>query len=196
MLSQNHSMNWIHFWLSQWVRDINIKAQLEIVMDGSAALIGAAIAAFTQCRTTNDYLSACMDSLKNGKSPPETLMRIDRSHFVKSIHRNVRKGFSKTVKLIRGVLGYLISCENFAENERIIHALFTLIRNEFNSPAVKECANMLRNLVMTHKVDDIFDTIQSATDDISRDISEKHEIIQTYIKLSMGARHFELSSNI
>lgn len=136
MLSQNHSMDWIQFWLTQWLQDNDINTPFEIVMDESAALIGATVGAFTRCTSTNDYLSTCMDSLLINTEPPKCFIRTDRSHFVKSIHRNVRKGFSKTVKLIRGVLGYLITCNNYVEAERIIHALFTIVLNEFNSPTV------------------------------------------------------------
>lgn len=54
MLSQVHTMDFIQFWLTQWLRD-NPKSH-EIVMDESEALMGAAVRAFTQYESTNDYL--------------------------------------------------------------------------------------------------------------------------------------------
>lgn len=74
-------------------------------------------------------ITLCMESLLNKSEPPKCFIGIDRSHFVKSILRNVRKGFKKTVNLIRGVLGYLIACSDLAESKRIVYALFTIISN-------------------------------------------------------------------
>lgn len=135
-------------------------------MDESAALLGAVVRAFTRFRSIKDYLSARMDSLQNNNSPPEIFIRIDRSHFVASIKRNVKKGFRKTVKLIQGVLGYLITCDDFAQTERIVRALFTVILKEFNSPNVIESARMLRNLTMTHNVATLLEDVNDAGTEI------------------------------
>lgn len=115
-----------------------------------------------------------MVSRKDKTKLPKCFVRIDVAHYVSSIIRNVRKGFKKTVNLIRGVLGYFITCKSFAESERIIHALFTVILNEFNSPTVLKCANMLRSLVLTQNVD-INDGIEMKKEN-SIDIFEKENI--------------------
>lgn len=185
MLSQNHSMDWIHFWLSQWLQNNNINISFEIVMDESAALIGATVAAFTQCGSTVNYLEACMNAILHKSERPNCFIRTDRSHFVKSIHRNVRKGFKKTVNLIRGVLGYLISCEDYEESEKIIRALFTIILNEFNSPTVLSCAADLRALVLTHEIDSLFKTIEEK-DDFRNDRSEDENIGAKFFKKSLN----------
>lgn len=159
MLTQDHTLEWIQVWLSQWIIWNDSKKAHEIVMDESAAIMGAVVGAFTRLNSTNDYLTACMDSLQNKSLPPECFIRIDRSHFVASIKRNVKKGFQKTVKLIHGVLGYLITCDNFPESARIVHALFTIVINEFNSAAVTESVRMLRNLILTHDVSTLFEEV-------------------------------------
>lgn len=148
MLSQMHNIPWIRYWLSTWLEDN--KRPDEIIVDESAALMGAIVCAFTKYQTTNEYLSACMNALLHDTELPQVYMRLDRSHFIKSIFRNVRHGFKATIALITGVLGYLVMCSNYREARKIIRALFTVVLNEFKSAKVDECAKWLKELVFTH----------------------------------------------
>lgn len=157
MLSQLHTIEWIRLWLSIWLEDNHLPD--EVIIDESAALMGAVISAFTQFETTNDYISACTGALLGDSELPRTFVRIDRSHFVESIIRNVCKGFQKT-----------ITCSDYKEAANIIYALFTVICNEFISPCVEECVNLLRQLVGTHNVDEFNVLIEKVKNEDPKDI--------------------------
>lgn len=154
-----HDMEWLTHWLNTWKHEIQQKLKTKknivdvCVVDESAALIGACVAAFTQDKTTPQYTERCMNVLLYKKGDlPKCFVRIDSSHFVKSVHKNLRKGFSKTLRLLRGVMGYLIKCSNVKDFEQIMGNVFTLIRNEFVSPDVNKAKEKLEQLVSTHKL--------------------------------------------
>lgn len=155
MLTQSHSMDSIESWLRDWVR--NNQPPGEVTIDESAALMGAIVKIFTQFSGTNEYLDACMRSLllNRDEDLPNCFIRIDRSHFVKSILRNVQKGLEQTKRLIRGVLGYLITCYSFKEAESIISSLFTLICNQYSSEHVDEAYKACLLLVRTHEISEV-----------------------------------------
>lgn len=155
MLTQSHSMDSIESWLRDWVR--NNQPPGEVTIDESAALMGAIVKIFTQFSGTNEYLDACMRSLllNSDEDLPNCFIRIDRSHFVKSILRNVQKGLEQTKRLIRGVLGYLITCYSFKEAESIISSLFTLICNQYSSEHVDEAYKACLLLVHTHEISEV-----------------------------------------
>lgn len=149
MVSQIHTISWLSHWLQTWAQDK--QCPHEVIMDESAALIGASVAVFTQDKTTFQYIDRCVNVLlKKNVELPKCYIRIDRSHFVHSIHRNLRKGHAKTTRLLRGILGYLVSCSDFREFEQIMKDVFTLIRNEFISPSVIKAKDRLLQIVLTH----------------------------------------------
>lgn len=161
MLSQMHDMEWLTHWLNAWKLQVQEQLQKkkfvidECVIDESAALIGACVAAFTQDKTTAQYIDRCVHVILHKRGElPTCFVRIDRSHFVKNVHKNIKKGFSNMVRLLRGVMGYLIQCSNRFEFETIMKHVFTLTRNEFISPDVTKAKNMLTKLVATHESDD------------------------------------------
>lgn len=121
-----------------------------------SALIGAAINVFTSFPNTNAYVDACMNALlKSGTGVPECFIRIDRSHFVKSIIRNTEKGDHRKNKLIRGVLGFLIQCTDHSAFKKIIQQLFVLIRNEYFTFTALQARDSLVKLVRTHQLEDL-----------------------------------------
>lgn len=148
-------MDSIESWLKDWVKSNQPPG--EVTIDESAALMGAIVRIFTQFSGTNEYLDGCMRSLllNTDDDLPKCFIRIDRSHFVKSILRNVQKGLEQTKRLIRGVLGYLITCCSFKEAESIISNLFTLICNQYNSEHVDKAYKGCLLLVRTHEISEV-----------------------------------------
>lgn len=174
MLSQVHNMQWLIHWLNTWMLGKQNICPHEITLDESSALIGACVAVFTQDKTTFQYIDRCVNViLKKSVELPKCYIRIDRSHFVKSIHRNLRTGPAKTTRLLRGVMGYLISCSNRREFEEIMKNVFTLIRNEFISPNVIQARDMLLLLVRTHKI--FIEAMFPVTEDVEIDNAEVNQ---------------------
>lgn len=143
VLSDRHTLSFHVGWLTEWAK--TNKTTDEITLDDSAALFGACVQTFTNCHNTNEYVSQCMNSYLFGVPPPKVFIRLDRSHFVKSLHRlDAIKKESKCVRvLVRRVFGVLIVCEGPDVVKKIIQDLFTVIRSEF---ATSICLQSLENL--------------------------------------------------
>lgn len=179
MISGIHTMDWIQYWLSHWWR-VN-RTPFEIVMDESSALIGAAVKTFTSYKSTNDYIDACFGAILESKKLKCVYIRIDRSHFVKSIIRNVRCESKIKGSFVRGVLRYLISCENFQQIEHVIKALFTLIRHKYLTPACQTARNYLKELIKTHDFTFMDTTAKEECVNIATDErNEDKEIVKSY----------------
>lgn len=110
MVSQAHDMEWLTHWLRVWIHQVQQQFRKqktivnECVLDESAALIGACVAAFTQGKTTVQYIDRCMQVLLHNRGElSECFMRVDRSHFVKSVHKNLKKGFSSFIARCNGI---------------------------------------------------------------------------------------------
>lgn len=143
MISQDHTMRFLTFWLSIW--SFNNEVPDEIILDQSAALFGACTRAFTNYKSTNAYISACMDCLLNDAPPPPVFLRIDRYHFVCTIHRikKFRKMDPLKRILLKAVFGLLLLCDDLKAVKKIVTDLFTLIRYRYMT---KECKNSLDDL--------------------------------------------------
>lgn len=154
MITQVHTIDSIESWLKDWRK--NNQSPGVVIMDECGALMGAAVNVFTQYSSVNEYLNGCMKSLLLGTDDdlPHCFLRTDRSHFVKSIFRNVQKGLKQMTRIIRGVLGYLITCTSLDEAKTIISHLFTLVCNEYSSKCVDDAYEMLMLLVRTHEIGD------------------------------------------
>lgn len=150
LLSQNHDANYIEFWLTSWFADL--KKPDEVIIDGSEALIRASVRSFTQYANTNEYITACMKALIEKGAPPRCFIRLDRSHFVRSIHKNkvLRKLDQRVNRLVKGVIGYLIKCESMKAVKDILIKLFTLTRNTMGTEEVSNAKSYLVKLVQTH----------------------------------------------
>lgn len=81
-------------------------------------------------------------------------MRLDRFHFIKTIHRNQKLENEEERKraMFHGVLGYLTLCTNYKEAEIVIKKLFTLITNKFATATVTTATGDLIRLVKTHNI--------------------------------------------
>lgn len=143
VLSDKHTLGFHVGWLTEWAR--KNKNVDEIIMDDSAALIGACVQAFTRCLNTNEYISQCWDCLLFDASPPRVFIRLDRSHVVKSLHRLeiLNKEDIRIRVLVKRVIGLLIVCESLDVAKITIRELFTVIRSEF---ATRKCMESLENL--------------------------------------------------
>lgn len=173
MLSQDQSSDFIIFFLKKTFRDL--KTPVEIVCDESKALLKALSIAFAKYEKIEDYISACVSSLENGTKLPKVYIRIDRSHFVKNVTRKIKDRDFRRRNLFRGVIGYLISCDNFASAKEVIQDFFTLIMNEndgqdeFQKPLPSEDAKIrLLMLCSTHD-----ETIDYASDIVSEENSDE-----------------------
>lgn len=87
MLSQSHTSNFLSYWLGTWIQ--NVKIPSEVVTDDSAALLKSVEKSFTSKANTKVYIEHSFQYLdtNNNNFLPECFVRLDRSHFVKSIHR-------------------------------------------------------------------------------------------------------------
>lgn len=151
LLSQNHDANYIQFWLISWFA--NLKKPDEVIIDGSEALMRAAVRSFTSYASTNKYISGCMQAILQNGSPPRCFIRLDRSHFVRTIHGNkvLRKLDQRVSRMIKGVIGYLIQCVSIELVKQVLKHLFTLTRNSAGTEAVIVAKNFLTKLVQTHQ---------------------------------------------
>lgn len=152
MLSQYHDANYIRYWLTSWFADT--KKPDEVIIDASEALISASVQAFAHCASTNKYVSACMTALIENVPPPPCFIRIDRSHFVRSINGNkhLRKMDERVRRLIKGVIGYLIQCDSLDMVRLTLTHVFTLTRNAHVTDAVSAAKQFLTKLVKTHTI--------------------------------------------
>lgn len=152
MLSQDHTMRFITFWLSTW--SFNSKIPDEIILDQSAALFGACVQTFTSFKNTNTYISACMDSLLKNTPIPPIYLRIDRYHFVCTIHRI--KLFKKMdplkVTLYKAIFGALLLCDNLEAVKKIIIDLFTIMRYRYITKTCETSLVDLQALCGTHEI--------------------------------------------
>lgn len=85
-LSQDQHFIEIKYYLERWVSDFGVPD--EVNTDESPALIKALVLAFISCRNVDDYLSRSYAVLNgNIDALPETFIRLDVAHFVKTLHR-------------------------------------------------------------------------------------------------------------
>lgn len=93
MMSQNHTGDWIAYWLKCWIRMVG-QRPAEIVCDQSKALINAILNAFTSCSNVGMYINRCLTYLssheKSTQQLPESFIRFDRSHIVQYFKRKIK----------------------------------------------------------------------------------------------------------
>lgn len=159
MVTQKHSHEFIAYFFKCMFRDI--KKPAEIVVDESKAIILALIVSFTSCRNLNEYVHICMTCLNNDTSPPKCYIRLDRSHFVKTVTRNINDNDARRRLFYRSVIGYLIQCDSFQVARSIISDFFIVINNRydgFNKSGLKlqteKSKERLIKLCSTHVLDD------------------------------------------
>lgn len=127
MVSQRHTMSLLVYWIKSWCP--SNKKPHEVIIDQSAALFGACVQAFTHLNSTNEYITACMNCLLNGTQPPSTFIRLDRFHFVRTLHnlKQFKNLDPLKVKLFKSIFGVLILCHDIGVTRKIIIDLFTII---------------------------------------------------------------------
>lgn len=149
-------MNFISYWFGEWLKEN--KKPNECITDDSPALVGACVAKFTQYKDVNCYLSSCMDALLTGNCDdlPETFLRLDRSHIIKAIHRNLGKILKNQIgakDLYARVLGFLCQSNNFHEVEKVVRLMFTILRKKYVDNNVLLAKNELNKIMQTYVVD-------------------------------------------
>lgn len=175
MLSQDQSSDFIIFFLKKMFR--GLKAPAEIVCDESKALLKALCTTFTNNDKIEHYISACINALEKETAPPACSIRIDISHFVKNVTRKIKDRNFRRRGLFRGVIGFLIKCENFSTAKEVIKDFFTLIMNENDGqdeyqhllPSEKAKKKLIE-LCRTHN-----ESIDYATNDTEVDESKEND---------------------
>lgn len=111
MLPQDQTSEFIELFLRKMFK--NLKPSKEIVCDESNALLKAIVATFASRESLENYVAHCVTSLQTGGPLPKVYVRIDRSHFVKNIARKIKDRDFRRRNFYRGVIGYLVQCDNF-----------------------------------------------------------------------------------
>lgn len=186
ILSQRHSHEFLGYLLVNWKHRHNDgKSPNEVIIDQSQALIIASIQAFTSSQTMEDYLSRCHDALFEDVDPPECYIRLDRNHFVATVHRNkhLKKLEKKKRNFLLRIIGYLMICDSMKDAMKTITQLFVVLQNDYiHSDQVNEARENLISLARCHKhiIDDystLIDCDYDETDKIeSADKKSKFQV--------------------
>lgn len=158
MISQKHTARFISYWLGECFFKIPILCPpSEVVCDDSKAFLLALVKTFTIHHSVKNYIGACIRSLETGRSPPECYIRLDRSHFIKTLIRKIADKDVRKRDFYRQIFGYLIQCTDYREAKSIIADFFTVILNKFVGsngagylPAEKS-KQRLQHLLTTHE---------------------------------------------
>lgn len=107
-----------------------------------------------------------MRSLLLNEEPPTCFIRIDRSHFVKSLFRSkqLQRVDKKKANLFRRIVGYIIQSSSLEEIEIIAKDLFTIINFEFIDSNVSGAKERLMKLVESHIVEEISSDVKNKFD--------------------------------
>lgn len=144
LLTNRHTLNFHAAWLTEWKKQV--KKIDEIIVDDSAALVGACAKALAKCNTTNQYISKCMNSVLYEAAPSTVYIRLDISHFVRSLRRlNGLKQLDLRARVLyKRIFGFLIRCENLRVIEKVIRNLFIVVRSKY---ATDICMQSLEYLI-------------------------------------------------
>lgn len=158
------------------------KAPREVFIDESPALLLACVEIFTTFKCVNDYLNHCSECLLSKKPSTTTFIRIDRSHLVKSVLRNLQFRKLNELKKIfyRRVIGLLIQISDFEEVVRIMHETFRCLHEPYLQPNDEDRRRLL-NRISTHEsvidweqsIEDLGEPNDSMADD-PRTQTDKH----------------------
>lgn len=86
MLSERHDANFIHFWLTEWLRHGG-SVPVEFTSDMSLALLNAAARAFGAHSTLSSYIDTVFKCISTERisSVPDCFLRIDLNHLMKNV---------------------------------------------------------------------------------------------------------------
>lgn len=173
-ISQDGTSEFLEFFFRKTFK--NIKIPKEFVTDECRATLKALATTFAGCNGINSYNKQCTESLLTGAPKPSIQLRFDRSHFAKNVSHQIKDRDYRRQFFFRGVVGYLIQCDNFDAARNIVEDFFTVILNEFDGtdemgalPAETSKKNLLALLSSyeedEYTVDDIRPDDESDEDD-------------------------------
>lgn len=88
MLSERHDANFIHFWLTEWLRHGGCVPN-EFTSDMSLALLNAAARAFAKHSSLSSYIDTMFKCINSADVPtnlvPDCFLRIDINHLMKNV---------------------------------------------------------------------------------------------------------------
>lgn len=83
MLSERHDVDFISFWISQWVR--KVKKPRQAVSDGSKVLLNAMSITFNY-KPLKEYINFCFEMITTDTNKrPYTFIRLDTVHFIQFV---------------------------------------------------------------------------------------------------------------
>lgn len=136
-------------------RFLNGKQPSQMIMDDSAALALASIRAYTPYKSMLEYHDACFDALFEGSTPPRLELKLDRSHFVKSIVKSKALQNEKEKgkrKFYQRILGFIMLSDKISEVQAVIKNMFILLKNEYlHSEQVIKARDELKAIAKSHK---------------------------------------------
>lgn len=173
MLSQDLTANFIYYWLLNWLK--NNKCPREIIMDESPALLSSCVMAFTKQKCLNEYLSACILSLLHDHPSPYAFIRIDRSHFIRSLYRNkfLQKLDFRIRHMYLKIFGFFIQCSDLKEIEMRIRDVFVVCKNKYVTDEVMNSISTLKSLSLDDPIE-TEDTDHVDTSDIAQNECENN----------------------
>lgn len=117
-------------------------------MDESAALLSAAVGAFTEHKSTNEYLSSSMRALQGEKTLSKTFIRIDRSHYIATLMRcrKLKKFGPHIRRFVLKAFGFFIQCLDLEKIVDGLKALFVVCRSKYQNDAVKNGIAFFREM--------------------------------------------------
>lgn len=202
MLTQDQSSENIEFFLKKMYKH-PLKPPNEFVCDGSKAILKAIATAFTHCDGIESYVNQCIISLETGTAPPKCQIRLDRSHFVKTVTSKITYRDFRKRNFYRCIIGFLIKCDKFDVVKEVVYDLFTVLRNEndeideFGDILPAEASKMrLVNLVGTHDATADYETDEPSNwkDDLDFRVSTKwiHDIIEKVRVKNINGGHLNV----
>lgn len=181
MISQLHTLAFISYWIHNWKQ--KNKCPDEVVVDDSEALVNACVQNFTSARSTNEYISQCMDCLLSHSPRPSCFIRLDRSHFIRCLFRNKQLSAEddRKTSLFRAIFGVLIECEDYLEAKEIIIHLFTILLNKFSTEFVLQSLQRLQDIC---EGKDIADSDDRASVFEENEVSQHENMSQPFMIFS------------
>lgn len=131
-MTQRQDATNIRFMLDTWKDTYLLKKHPdEVITDAGAALVLAAVKAFANCDSVDEYDDWCYDALFDGKVTPPTFCRLDRAHIIKTIFMMLKPLDRNKHRLLSRVLGLLLLTEKINDAEKLIKNLFIVILNRY-----------------------------------------------------------------
>lgn len=155
MLSEQHDMGFIKYWLEWWSRQINSRyVPREVVTDMAPALQNAICLEFNRL-TYPEYLLVCFEYIKKQSSIlPLCWLRIDIAHLIVAVTRWPclhGKEKRRCKDFYTRCVGYLSTLENLAEIAKVVRYVLAIADTKYDEedPEIMIAREYLLNIFQT-----------------------------------------------